>query len=53
MKLNANAFHCLTYGGSSISGSSNYKNDNDTESHIEVGLNKSLIFNYFLLKVQF
>ena len=53
MKLNAKASHCLTYGGSSVSGGSNHKNDNDTESHKEAGLNKSLTFNYFLLKVQF
>jgi len=47
-----NALACLTYGGSSINGSSYYKNDNDTEYHVEVSLNKSLILDYVLLKVK-
>lgn len=52
MKMNVNASWCLTYGEGAISGSSNYKNDNDTEPHTEVNLNKSLILDYFLLKVK-
>lgn len=45
-------FACLTYGGSSINGSSCYKNDNDIEYHAEVSLNKPLILDYVLLKVK-
>lgn len=47
-----NASACSTYGGSSINGSSCYKNDNDTEYHVEANLNKCLILDYVLLIVK-
>lgn len=50
--MNVNASRCLTHGGGSINGSSYHRNDNDTEYHIEVSLNRSLIVDYFLLKVK-
>lgn len=52
MKMNVNASRCLTYGGSPIHRSSITKMIMTQRPRIEASSNKSLMFDYFLLKVK-